>query len=80
MWYSSKSRNEKADRPSKVENIVSYPVDHGEHIDGMHARNINRNKKKFLLNNKAITYCLLFVLLVGNRRCNCSSTPCQKRE
>ena len=63
MWYSSKSRNGKADRPSKVKNIVSYPGDHGEHIDGMHARNINRNKKKFLLNNKAITYCLLFVLL-----------------
>ena len=35
MWYSSKSRNEKADRPSKVKNIVSYPDDHGEHIDGM---------------------------------------------
>ena len=36
MWYSSKSRNEKADRPSKVENTVSYPVDLGENIDGMH--------------------------------------------
>ena len=47
MWYSSKSRNEKADRPSKVENIVSYPVDLGEHIDGMHTRNINRKRKNF---------------------------------
>ena len=63
MWYSSKSRNGKADRPSKVKNSVSYPDDHGENIDGVHTRNINRNRKKFLLNNKAITYCLLFVLL-----------------
>ena len=64
MWYSSRSRNEKAERPSKVENTVSYPVNLGEHINGMHARNINRNKKRRLLNNRAITYCLLFVLLV----------------
>ena len=64
MWYSSKSRNEKAERPSKVENTVSCPVNFEEHIDVMHARNINRNKKKRLLNNRAITYCLLFVLLV----------------
>ena len=64
MWYSSRSRNEKAERPSKVENTVSYPVNPGEHINGMHARNINRNKKRRLLNNRAITYCLLFVLLV----------------
>ena len=64
MWYSSKSRNEKAERPSKVENTVSYPVNFEEHINGMHARNINRNKKKRLLNNRAITYCLLFFLLV----------------
>ena len=64
MWYSSKSRNEKAERPSKVENTVSYPVNFEKHINGMHARNINRNKKKRLLNSRAITYCLLFVLLV----------------
>ena len=64
MWYSSKSRNEKAERPSKVENTVSYPVNLGENINGMHARNINQNKKRRLLNNRAITYCLLFVLLV----------------
>jgi len=64
MWYSSKSRNEKADRPSKVENSVSYPVNLGEHIDGLRARNVNQNKKRNLPNNKAITYCLLFVLLV----------------
>ena len=64
MWYSSKSRNGKADRPSKVKNIVSYPCDHGGHMDGTNTRSINRNKKKFLLNNKAITYCLLFILLV----------------
>ena len=64
MWYSSKSRNEKAERPSKVENTASYPVNFEEHINRMHARNINRNKKKRLLNNRAITYCLLFVLLV----------------
>ena len=64
MWYSSKSRNEKAERPSKVENTASYPVNFEEHINGMHARNINRNKKKRLLHNRAITYCLLFVLLV----------------
>ena len=64
MWYSSKSRNEKADRPSKVENTVSYPVNLGENINGMHARNINQNTKRRLLNNRAITYCLLFVLLV----------------
>ena len=63
MWYSSKSRNGKADRPSKVKNSVSYPDDHGEHIDGTNTRSINRQKKKFLLNNKAITYCLLFILL-----------------
>ena len=63
MWYSSKSRNGKADRPSKVKNIVSYPGDHGENIDGTNTRSINRQKKKFLLNNKAITYCLLFILL-----------------
>ena len=47
MWYSSKSRNEKADRPSKVENTASYPVDPGERIDGMHVRNINPNRKNF---------------------------------
>ena len=35
MWYSSKSRNEKADRPSKVENTVSYPVEPW----GAHRRN-----------------------------------------
>ena len=64
MWYSSKRRNEKADRPSKVENNVSFPDDLGEQINGMHARNINRNKKRMLLNNRALTYCLLFVLLV----------------
>ena len=64
MWYSSKSRNEKADRPSKVENIVSYPVDPGSQIDGMHIRNTNGNKKRFLLSNKGITYCLLFILLL----------------
>ena len=64
MWYSSKSRNEKADRPSKVENIVSYPVDLVEHMNGTQARNTNRNKKRFLLNNKVIAYCLLFILLV----------------
>ena len=64
MWYSSKSRNEKAERPSKVENTVSYPVNFEKYINGMHARNINRNKKKRLLNSRAITYCLLFVLLV----------------
>ena len=64
MWYSSKSGNRKAERPSKVENTVSYSVNLGEHISGMHARNINRNDKKRLLNNRAITYCLLFVLLV----------------
>ena len=63
MWYSSKSRNGKADRPSKVKNTVSYPGDYGEHIDGTDTRSINRQKKKFLLNNKAITYCLLFILL-----------------
>ena len=63
MWYSSKSRNGKADRPSKVDNIVSYPGDHEEHLDGTNNRSINRQKKKFLLNNKAITYCLLFILL-----------------
>ena len=45
MWYSSKSRNEKADRPSKVENIVSYPVDIGEHIDGMRARTSTEIRK-----------------------------------
>ena len=64
MWYSSKSRNEKADKPSKVENTVSYPVEPGEHINGMYGRNINRNKKRMPLNNRAFTYCLLFVLLV----------------
>ena len=64
MWYSSKSRNENAERLSKVENTVSYPVNLGENINGMHARNINQNKKRRLLNNRAITYCLLFVLLV----------------
>ena len=64
MWYSSKSRNENAERLSKVENTVSYPVNLGEHTNGMHARNTNQNKKKRLLNNRAITYCLLFVLLV----------------
>ena len=64
MWYSSKSRNEKADKPSKGKNTVSYPIDLGENINGMHDRNINRNKKRILLNNRAITYCLLFVLLV----------------
>ena len=64
MWYSSKSRNEKAERLSKVENTVSYPVNFEEHINGMHAGNINRNKQKRLLNSRAITYCLLFVLLV----------------
>ena len=64
MWYSSKSQNEKADKPLKGKNSVSYPVDLGEQIDGMHARNNNRNKKRFLLNNKAITYSLLFFLLV----------------
>ena len=63
MWYSSKSRNGKADRPSKVKNIVSYPGDHGAHMDATNTRSINREKKKFLLNNKAITYCLLFILL-----------------
>ena len=63
MWYSSKSRNGKADKPSKVKNIVSYPGDHGEHINGTNTRSINRQKKKFLLNNKAITYCFLFILL-----------------
>ena len=41
MWYSSKSRNEKADRPSKVENTASYPVKPEERIDGMHVRNIS---------------------------------------
>ena len=64
MWYSSKSGNGKAERPSKVENTVSYSVNLGEDISGKHARNINRNDKKRLLNNRAITYCLLFVLLV----------------
>ena len=64
MWYSSKSRTEKAERPSKVDNTVSYPVNLGENINGMHARNINQNKKRRLLNNRALTYCLLFVLLV----------------
>ena len=64
MWYSSKSRNEKADRPSKVEKIVSFPDDIGEHTNGMHARNINQNKKRMLLNYRVLTYCLLFVLLV----------------
>jgi len=64
MWYSSKSRNEKADRPSKVENTASYPVEPGERIDGVHVRDISPNKKNFLLNNKAITYSLLFVLLL----------------
>ena len=64
MWYSSKSRNEKPYRPSKTENIVSYPVDFEGNTDGMHPSNINRNKKRFLLNNKAITYSLLFVLLL----------------
>ena len=64
MWYSSKNRYEKADRPSKVENTVSYPIDLGEHINGMRAKNIDRNNKKMFLSNRAITYCLLFVLLV----------------
>ena len=64
MWYSSRSRNEKADRPSKVENTASYPVEPGERIDGVHVRNINPNRKNSLLNNKAITYSLLFVLLL----------------
>ena len=64
MWYSSKNRNEKVDRPSKVENFASYPIDLGEHIDGMNTGNINQNKKRFLLNNKAITYFILFVLLL----------------
>ena len=54
MWYSSKNRYEKADRPSKVKNIVSCPGDHGEHMNGTNTRSINRNKKKVLLNNKAI--------------------------
>jgi len=63
MWYSSKSQNGKADRPSKVENIVAHPDDHREHIDGANTRSIHRNKKKFSLNNKGITYCLLFILL-----------------
>ena len=64
MWYSSKRRNEKADKPSKVENTVSFPDDPEEQINGLHARNINRNKKRMLINNRALTYCLLFVLLV----------------
>ena len=80
MWYSSKSRNEKADRPSKVENTASYPVKPGERIDGMHVRNITPNRKNFLLNNKAITYCLLFVLLLVTAGVTARQTPCQKRE
>ena len=64
MWYSSKSRNEKADRPSKVEKTSSYPVEPEERIDGINVRNISPNRKNFLLNNKAITYSLLFVLLL----------------
>ena len=64
MWYSSKSQNEKVDRLSKVENTASYPVEPEERIDGIHVRKISPNKKYFLLNNKAITYSLLFVLLL----------------
>ena len=64
MWYSSKSRNEKAVRPSKVEKTSSYQVEPGEHIDGINVRNISPNRKNFLLKNKAITYSLLFVLLL----------------
>ena len=63
MWYSSKSRDGKTDRPSKVKNNVSYPGDHGERIDETNTRRINQQNRKFLLNNKAITYCLLFILL-----------------
>ena len=64
MWYSSRSRNEKADRPSKVESTASYPVEPGERIDGVHVRNISQKRKNSLLNNKGITYSLLFVLLL----------------
>ena len=65
MWYSSKSRNEKADRPSQVENTASYPVKPEERINGMHVRDISPpNRKNFFLNNKAITYSLLFVLML----------------
>ena len=64
MWYSSKHRNKKAGRPSQVENTVSYSDERREHVNGMPARIINRDKKRMLLNNRALTYCLLFVLLV----------------
>ena len=64
MWYSSKSRNDKADRPLRVENTASSPVETGGHLDGMHVRNISLIRKRFLLNNKAVTYSLLFVLLL----------------
>jgi hypothetical protein len=67
MWYSSKSQNEKSERPEKVRNFISFPVELGEPIDRMHAKNISpneKNEKRVLLNNKAITYCLLFVLLL----------------
>ncbi len=64
MWYSSKSRNETTDKPSKCNSVGLYPSELKGGSIPMVGRNSNPNAKKFLVRNKSIAYCLLFALLL----------------
>ena len=64
MWYSSKSRNETTDKPSKSNSVGLYPSELKGGSNPMVGRNSNPNTKKFLVRNKSIAYCLLFALLL----------------